>query len=246
MRKLINLVIIISSMLMINVQMYSQNVGISVDGSDPDSSAMLDIKSTTGGLLIPRMTTAQRDSISSPAQSLMIYNLNTKCLEIYEDNVWNAIWCSCIGFSITASSYPSSICNGANSVLTASGANTYSWSHGIGSGNPVTVTPTSTTTYTVTGMRGAGCTGTASVSVTVKPKPLVTASANPSCLYFPHTSSTLTADGANSYIWSNGMTGNSVNVTVTQTTTYTVTGTNTEGCTGTASVTVLYQQYCLD
>ena len=94
MRKLINLVIIISSMLMINVQMYSQNVGISVDGSDPDSSAMLDIKSTTGGLLIPRMTTAQRDSISNPAQSLLIFNTTTKCYEGYVDGEWQAIWCS--------------------------------------------------------------------------------------------------------------------------------------------------------
>ncbi|MDN5355333.1 MAG: hypothetical protein PWQ43_275 [Rikenellaceae bacterium] len=73
MKKLRNLLLIISSMLMINVQMHAQNVGISVDGSNPDSSAMLDIKSTTGGLLIPRMTKAQRDLISGPATSLVIY-----------------------------------------------------------------------------------------------------------------------------------------------------------------------------
>ena len=73
MRKLCKLVIIISSMLLINVQIYAQNVGISVDGSTPDSSAMLDIKSTSGGLLIPRMTKSQRDAISSPATSLIIY-----------------------------------------------------------------------------------------------------------------------------------------------------------------------------
>jgi hypothetical protein len=73
MLKLCKLVIIISSMLLINVQIYAQNVGISVDGSTPDNSAMLDIKSTSGGLLIPRMTKSQRDSISSPATSLIIY-----------------------------------------------------------------------------------------------------------------------------------------------------------------------------
>lgn len=73
MRKLCKLVIIISSMLLINVQIYAQNVGISVDGSTPDNSAMLDIKSTSGGLLIPRMTKSQRDAISSPATSLIIY-----------------------------------------------------------------------------------------------------------------------------------------------------------------------------
>ncbi len=73
MRELCKLVIIISSMLLINVQIYAQNVGISVDGSTPDNSAMLDIKSTSGGLLIPRMTKSQRDAISSPATSLIIY-----------------------------------------------------------------------------------------------------------------------------------------------------------------------------
>ena len=99
MRKLINLVLIISSMLLINVQMHSQNVGINPDGSTPDPSAMLEIKSTNGGLLIPRMTTAQRNAISNPAQSLLIYNLTTKCLEIYEDGAWQQIWCSTPPFS---------------------------------------------------------------------------------------------------------------------------------------------------
>ena len=73
MRKLTNLVLIISSILLLNVQIYAQNVGISVDGSTPDNSAMLDIKSTSSGLLIPRMTLAQRNAISSPAAGLLIY-----------------------------------------------------------------------------------------------------------------------------------------------------------------------------
>ena len=46
---------------------------------------------------------------------------------------------------------PETICNGENSVLTASGADTYEWSHGLGSGNTKTVSPATTTTYTVTG-----------------------------------------------------------------------------------------------
>jgi hypothetical protein len=93
MKKIKFLVLIISSMLLLNLQMYSQNVGISADGSTPDPSAMLDIKSTNKGLLIPRMTTAQRDTISSPAQSLLIFNTNTECLETYVYNAWRAIWC---------------------------------------------------------------------------------------------------------------------------------------------------------
>ena len=49
--------------------------GINADGSLPDPSAMLDVKSTTKGMLIPSMTLTQRDAISNPANGLLIYCL---------------------------------------------------------------------------------------------------------------------------------------------------------------------------
>jgi hypothetical protein len=51
----------------------AQNVGINNDGSDPDNSAMLDVKSSTKGLLPPRMTLQQRDAIANPAAGLMVF-----------------------------------------------------------------------------------------------------------------------------------------------------------------------------
>ncbi len=48
-------------------------VGINSDGSDPDASAILDLKATDKGLLIPRMTAMQRNSIPAPATGLMIF-----------------------------------------------------------------------------------------------------------------------------------------------------------------------------
>jgi len=51
----------------------AQSVGINADGSAANASAMLDVKSTTKGFLPPRMTGAQRATITSPAQGLMIY-----------------------------------------------------------------------------------------------------------------------------------------------------------------------------
>ncbi len=51
----------------------AQNVGISTDGSTPDNSAMLDIKSTSKGMLIPRMSRAERLAIPNPAIGLMLY-----------------------------------------------------------------------------------------------------------------------------------------------------------------------------
>jgi len=140
--------------------------------------------------------------------------------------------------SVTITASPAAICNGQTSVITASGANTYSWSGGLGSGASKTVTPSSTTTYTVTGTSAAGCTGTATVSVTVNPLPTVTATASPAAICNGATS-VLTASGANTYSWSGGLgSGTSKTVTPSGTTTYTVTGTSTAGCTGTATVSV--------
>ncbi|MEI7725191.1 MAG: hypothetical protein WCK09_08805 [Bacteroidota bacterium] len=48
-------------------------VAISTDGSSPDGSAMLDVKSAVKGLLIPRMPEAQRSAISLPATGLLVY-----------------------------------------------------------------------------------------------------------------------------------------------------------------------------
>ena len=140
--------------------------------------------------------------------------------------------------SVSATASPAAICNGATSVLTASGANTYSWSGGLGSGASKTVTPSATTTYTVTGTSTAGCTGTATVSVTVNPLPTVTASASPSTINSGQ-SSVLSASGASTYSWSHSLgSGSSKTVTPSSTTTYSVTGTSTANCTNTATVTV--------
>ncbi len=51
--------------------------------SAPDSSAALEIRSTTKGLLLPRMTTAQRNSVGAPVEGLLIYNTDTDRIEIY-------------------------------------------------------------------------------------------------------------------------------------------------------------------
>jgi hypothetical protein len=58
--------------LFISIQGNGQ-VAINKDNSTPDSSAILDLKSTETGLLVPRMTMLQRDMISDPATGLMIF-----------------------------------------------------------------------------------------------------------------------------------------------------------------------------
>ena len=56
-----------------SLPVYAQNVAINNDGTPPSASALLDIKSTTKGLLMPRMTSAQRSAIASPATGLMVF-----------------------------------------------------------------------------------------------------------------------------------------------------------------------------
>lgn len=60
---------------------YAQNVAINQTGSNPDTSAMLDISSTTKGLLIPRMTTVQEAAIPTPATGLMLFNTTTNTFQ---------------------------------------------------------------------------------------------------------------------------------------------------------------------
>lgn len=51
----------------------SGNVGINTDGSAADASALLDVKSTSQGVLVPRMTASQRGMISTPATGLLVF-----------------------------------------------------------------------------------------------------------------------------------------------------------------------------
>lgn len=71
----------------------SSQVGIGTNS--PDASSVLDISSTTGGLLLPRMNEAQRDAISAPAAGLLIYIIegSKQCLQVYNGTGWENIYC---------------------------------------------------------------------------------------------------------------------------------------------------------
>jgi hypothetical protein len=73
--------------LLFSCSMFAQ-VGINSDGSDPDNSAMMDVKSTTKGFLPPRMTSAEILAIASPAEGLMAYNITNKALVYYDGAEW--------------------------------------------------------------------------------------------------------------------------------------------------------------
>lgn len=58
--------------------------------TSPHISAILEISSTTGGLLVPRMTESQRNAINSPADGLMIHNTTTGCIDFRKSGGWQS------------------------------------------------------------------------------------------------------------------------------------------------------------
>jgi hypothetical protein len=63
-------------------KLYSQNIAVNATGSLPDTSAVLDVSSTSKGLLLPRMTTTQVSAITLPATGLIIFNTTINAFEV--------------------------------------------------------------------------------------------------------------------------------------------------------------------
>lgn len=57
----------------------------------PDASSMLDISSTEKGMLTPRMTSAQRTAISSPAEGLLVFDTDASLFYFYNGSIWLAL-----------------------------------------------------------------------------------------------------------------------------------------------------------
>lgn len=181
-------------------------------------------------------------SMAGPGTHLISYTINNngcelstyQYIEVFSDN---------ISLSVSASDY--NICSGEQSILSANGADTYNWSPNLylnqTTGSSVITTPTSTITYIVTGTNSVGCVESEEIVINVGDLDLVlSASSNDVCI---GDLSTLTATGADFYIWSpstflNQTTGATVESTPTGSITYTVTGTNSSGCSATANISL--------
>ncbi len=125
------------------------------------------------------------------------------------------------------------ICGGDAVTLTASGGTAYAWSNGSTNGT-ITVNPASTQTYSVTVSNGT-CTSTASKTITVGS---VSASVSAGGEICQGSSTTLTASGGSSYLWSNGATDATITVAPQSTMTYSVIITGAGGCKATRDATV--------
>jgi len=78
-----------------SANIYNNGSVVGIGTNTPELSAKLDIYSDNSGLLIPRMTTMERDLINSPAQGLQIFNTTSNCLEFFIGSKWQSLVCGC-------------------------------------------------------------------------------------------------------------------------------------------------------
>jgi hypothetical protein len=128
---------------------------------------------------------------------------------------------------IEISSSNTMICSGSTATLLANGAVSYSWNTGS-TVNIIYVSPQLSSTYTVAGKDVNNCQNTKTVTLAVVQFPTVSVTSSDSVICAGELI-TLTANGANSYLWNNTSTGNVITDTPLSTTTYTLEG-NSFGC----------------
>ena len=136
---------------------------------------------------------------------------------------------------------PTAVCSGKSATLTASPADSYTWSNGAPMGS-ITVSPTLATVYTLAASNSTGnltCLSTASFNLLVNPLPSVTAVASKTSVCKGQTF-TLTASGAQTYTWNTGGSSYSIvaSSSIVANVNYTVQGTDVNGCVNTAVVVI--------
>jgi len=128
---------------------------------------------------------------------------------------------------------PSVICSGAIATATSNELVSYSWNTGETT-NTLSPTVLTQTQFSVIATNSANCTGT--TTLTVNPNPIVEAIGDEIC---NGETGYVSASGATTYLWSNGLTSAVASVSPNSTTNYSVIGTNEYGCTGTASASII-------
>ena len=142
---------------------------VGIGTSTPDASAALDLTSTTGGLLLPRMTNAQCQAISIPVAGLMVYvtDLNGGSFMFYDGNSWSAFVSNCTTVpdaptTVTATaadsgatvSFTAPSSNGGSTITsyTATATSTTDTPEGLWLSHTISVTQSGIGDITVTGL----------------------------------------------------------------------------------------------
>lgn len=85
------LFVVLGFFLSSTISSFSQSLSVNTDGSIAHATAMLDVKSSAKGMLIPRMTTVQKNAISSPATGLQVYDTDLNLLYYYNGSTWASV-----------------------------------------------------------------------------------------------------------------------------------------------------------
>lgn len=229
----------------------AQGVNIG-SGGPPDPSAILEISGNTGGLLIPRLTEQERNAIQNPATGLVIYNLDTDCMNMWTGQSWKQ-YCGDCNTSLPVVTTNSPVCVGQPLQISATsipGA-TYQWigPNGYTSSSPnITIASASLSDggmYILQVSQNGCLSMPLPVSVTVSPvPPSPVASVNSPCLGGTVQLSASSIPGA-TYQWSgpNGFSSALQNPTIPSASTshnglYTVT-VNINGCQSSPDTAIL-------
>jgi hypothetical protein len=126
-------------------------------------------------------------------------------------------------------------CQGGSVDLTATGGSTYLWSNNT---TGATLSANTNGVYTVTATNANGCQATSNaISVTVNPAPVAAITANGPTSFCQGNNVVLTAAGNGAIVWTNAQTAQSITVSTAGSYAYTITGAN--GCSSTATPTVV-------
>jgi len=91
-KKLKRVITIIVTVAISMLYTVNAQVAINTDGSAPDASAMLDVKSMNKGFLLPRLNTIQISGIVNPAAGLLVFNSDSSDFYGYNGNKWVSLW----------------------------------------------------------------------------------------------------------------------------------------------------------
>jgi hypothetical protein len=75
----------------VNPSIYDNGISVGIGTTNPHPSAILDLKSTTQGFLPPRMDNSEINAISNPAEGLIVYSTQSKCLFLFDGANWQKI-----------------------------------------------------------------------------------------------------------------------------------------------------------
>ena len=165
--------ILLTIIVFCTIQSFAQ-VGIGT--TNPHASSILDLTSTTQGFLVPRLTTAQRDAIASPANGLMIYNTSINCFQYYKSSAWNSLCDATISIlncaGVTASTGAVGVSYSGNATIPYTGGNGGSYPSGF------PIASTGVTGLTATLQAGTLTNGTGNLTYVISGIPTSSGTAN--------------------------------------------------------------------